>query len=145
MFEAKPAFGFGYENFNRYDYQYQKRVGDLVYPQKDHSSHNMYLTILAEQGFVGLALYLGPAFWWLGRTKSRWRSLPRSGLLSRKLVGLLWLSIAGHVIVNNFSRMQVPFGLGVYWLTLGFIAAVVSRDYPAPEPSDWEVRCVSAT
>jgi O-antigen ligase len=92
MFEAKPAFGFGYENFNRYDYQYQRPVGNLVYPQKDHSSHNMYLTILAEQGLVGFVLYLGPAFWWLGRTKSRWRSLPRSGLLSRKLVGLLWLS-----------------------------------------------------
>ena len=28
MFEAKPAFGFGYENFNRYDYQYQRRVGE---------------------------------------------------------------------------------------------------------------------
>ena len=145
MFETKPVFGFGYENFNRYDYQYQRRVGNLVYPAKDHSSHNMYLTILAEQGLVGFVLYLGPAFWWLGRTKSRWRSLPRSGLLSRKLVGLLWLSIAGHVIVNNFSRMQVPFGLGVYWITLGFIAAIVSRDYPAPEPSDWEARCASAT
>jgi O-antigen ligase len=145
MFEAKPALGFGYENFNRFDYQYQRRVGNLVYPQKDHSSHNLYLTLLAEQGLIGFALYLGPAFWWLGRTKSRWRSLPRSGLLSRKLVGALWLAIAGHIIVNNFSRMQVPFGLGIYWLCLGLIAAILSREYPPPEPSEWEQRCASAT
>jgi O-antigen ligase len=145
MFEARPALGFGYENFNRFDYQYQRRVGNLVYPQKDHSSHNLYLTLLAEQGLVGFVLYLGPAFWWLGRTKSRWRSLPRSGLLSRKLVGALWLAVAGHVIVNNFSRMQVPFGLGIYWLCLGLIGAILSRDYPPPEPSEWEARCASAT
>lgn len=145
MLADKPAFGFGYENFNRFDYDFQGPVGNLVYPAKDHSSHNLYLTILAEQGLIGAALYLGPAFWWLGRTKSRWRSLPRSGLLSRKLVGALWFSVAGHVIVNNFSRMQVPFGLGIYWLTLGLIAAILSREYPAPEPSDWEVRCASVT
>jgi O-antigen ligase len=145
MFEIKPVFGFGYENFNRFDYRYQRPVGNLVYPARDHSSHNLYLTLLAEQGLVGLVLYVGPAFWWLARTRARWRSLPRHGLLSRKLVGALWLAIAGHVIVNNFSRMQVPFGLGIYWLTLGLIAAVVSRDYPPLEPSDWEVRCASAT
>jgi putative inorganic carbon (hco3(-)) transporter len=133
MFEAKPLFGFGYENFNRFDYSYQRRVGNLVYPQKDHSSHNLYLTLLAEQGLVGFALYVGPALWWLGRTKSRWRSLPRSGLVSRKLVGALWLAIAGHVIVNNFSRMQIPFGLGIYWLSLGLIASLLSRQYSPEE------------
>jgi O-antigen ligase len=132
MFEAKPIFGFGYENFNRFDYQYQQRVGNLVYPSKDHSSHNLYLTILAEQGLVGIVLYLGPAFWWLGRTKSRWRNLPRSGLLSRNLVGFLWFAIGAHFIVNNFSRMHVPFGLGVYWLSLALIAAVLS--HPATKP-----------
>jgi O-antigen ligase len=136
MFEAKPALGFGYENFNRFDFQYQRPVGNLVYPTKEHSSHNLYLTLLAEQGLVGFALYLGPAFWWLGRTKSRWRHLPRSGFLSRKLVGAMWLAVAAHVIVNNFSRMQVPFGLGIYWLSLGLIATVVSRQYESPEFSE---------
>jgi O-antigen ligase len=133
MFEAKPVFGFGYENFNRYDYQYQDRVGNLVYPEKDHSSHNLWLNFLAEQGLVGLALYIGPAVYWLGRTKSRWRNLPRSGYLSRKFVGAMWLAIAAHFIVNNFIRMQIPFGFGVYWLALGFIASVLSRQYTPEE------------
>ena len=133
MFEAKPAVGFGYENFNRFDYQYQSRVGNLVYPTQDHSSHNLYLTLLAEQGLVGFALYVGPAIWWLGRTKSRWRNLPPSGLMSRKLVGAMWLVIAGHFVVNNFIRMQIPFGLGIYWLTLGLIASVLSRQYTPSE------------
>ena len=80
---------------------------------------------------MGLALYCGPAVWWLARTKSRWRYLPTHGIMGRNLIGALWLVIAGHFIVNNFSRMQVPFGFGIYWLTLGLIASLVSRRLPA--------------
>ena len=127
MFEAKPLLGWGYESFDRFDREFQKQVGDLIYPEKDHASHNLYLTTLAEQGIVGFLLFLGPTFYWLFRSVSQRLLLPARGLISRRLLGILWMIIFAHVLVNNFSRMLVPFGLGLAWLTLGLIASIVDR------------------
>ena len=125
MFEQKPLTGWGFDNFDRYDREFQSEVGDFI-PEKDHASHNVYLTLLAEQGLVGWLLFLGPAIWLLVRTVRVFSSLPRTGLASRKLVVLLWAVLAAHVTVNNFSNMRVVFGLGQWWLVLGLIATLVS-------------------
>lgn len=127
MFEAKPLFGWGYESFDRFDRRFQGTVANLVYPGKDHASHNLYLTILAEQGIVGITLFLAPVVYWLFKTRSAVSKMPSSGFLSRRLMAILWLVILAHVVVNNFSRMQISFGLGLWWLTLGVIASVVDR------------------
>jgi hypothetical protein len=127
MFEAKPLTGWGYESFDRYDRDFQQRVGDLVYPVKDHASHNLFLTTLAEQGLVGFVLLFGPMFVWLVRTKRRWRALPMSGFLDRRLAAALSLVLASFVIVNCFFRMQISFGFGLWWLTLGLLASLVAR------------------
>jgi O-antigen ligase len=127
MFEAEPLVGWGYGNFDRYSRPYQTRVGDLVSPEKPHASHNLFLTILAEQGIVGVVLFIGPMFVWLLRTRA---SLPNMLIRERKLVASLWLVIVAYVIVNNFSVMKVPFGLGLWWLTLGLIASLVFRSRP---------------
>lgn len=123
MFQERPLTGFGYGNFNTYDREYQSSIEGLFVPDKDHSSHNLYLTIAAEQGLLGLVTYLGPALYWLALTPSARRRLPhRSG----RLLIVLWLSLASHVIVNNFSNMKVSFGLGLWWVTLGMIGALVA-------------------
>jgi len=143
MFEDKPVLGFGYENFDRYDRAYQQRVGNLVYPDdKDLSSHNLYLTTLAEQGIVGFALLLGAPFVWLTRTLSRVRKMPRAGFANQRFVAAMWLVVTAHIVVNNFSRMQSPFGFGMWWLTLGLIATVVDRATD-PRPRLAEVRTVA--
>jgi len=130
MFEARPVTGFGYGNFDQFDREFQGRVGNFVAPEKDHASHNLYLTILAEQGLVGFVLYLGPAVWWLLASRSSWRRMPRDGLMGRRLLVVLWLALASHVVVNNFSNMRIEFGLGLWWLILGMIAALVYRHGP---------------
>jgi O-antigen ligase len=124
MFEERPVTGFGFGNFDRFDREFQGQVGDLVVPEKDHASHNLYLTLLAEQGLIGFALFIGPVFWWLVRLPSAARNLPRTGFRSRQLLLLLWLVIAAHIIVNNFSNMRNTFGLGMWWITLGLIAVM---------------------
>jgi len=133
MFGAKPLTGWGYENFDKYDFRFQSRVGDLVYPEKDHASHNLYLTILAEQGLIGFVLFLGPMFYWLARTRSGMRRMPATGFISRKLVLILWLVIAGNIVINNFVRVQVSFGLGMWWVTLGLIASLLARHLWTPD------------
>lgn len=126
MFEEKPLTGWGYGNFDRYDTMFQSRVGDLFVPTKDHSSHNLFLTILAEQGLLGLGTYLGIAVYWLAKTPRGLARLRVNGLYGRKLVVVLWFVILGHVIVNLFSNMVVSVGLAVWWLSLALIGNALS-------------------
>ncbi len=127
MFEERPLTGFGFGNFDYFDLQYQSSVGELYVPDKDHASHNLYLTLLAEQGLPGFLLYLGPALVWLARSRRAWAILPAQGIESRRFLGLLWLILGTHVIINNFSNMRIPFGLSVWWMTLGLIGVIVTR------------------
>jgi len=139
MLEAKPLLGWGYGDFDKYDYQFQARVGDLVSPKQDHASHNLYLTILAEQGIVGFFFYLMPVVWWLALSVKAYPKLPTEGFWSRKLLVIFWLVLLFHFVVNNFSNMRVVYGLGLWWITLGFIGAMVSRSL-STEPSQLEAR-----
>jgi O-antigen ligase len=126
MFEAKPLIGWGYENFNRYDRQFQAVVGGY-YPTKDHAAHNLYLTLLAEQGILGLLLFLGPALWWLVLTPSAMRNMPKRGFLRPQLLAILWLAFGSFFLVNQFSNFRVTFGLGMWWVVLGLIGSLVDR------------------
>ena len=140
MVEERPLFGWGYENFDRYDRQFQSSVADLVVPEKDHASHNVYLTILAEQGLVGFALYISPALWWLALTPSALRHMPRAGFFSRRLLVSLWLVVLAFVVVSNFANMRVVFGVSLWWVLLGFIGTIVARYRPS---HDWRGREIS--
>lgn len=132
MFEERPVVGFGYQTFDEHDRAYQGPVGGF-YPEKDHASHNLYLTLLAEQGLVGFLLYLGAAFGWLHRTVRARARGPLDPPPSHR-TALLWLALAAHVVVNNFSNMQVSFGLGLWWLTLALVAVSLDPD-PTAEPA----------
>ena len=123
MFSEKPLFGWGYDNFDRFDRQYQSRVGDLVNPdEKDHTSHNVFLTILAEQGLLGIATYLSPFALLLFRSMRISDNLPNKGLLNRNLFYSLWLVILSFFVVQNLAPMVIVFGFGLMWITLALIA-----------------------
>ncbi len=129
MFQAQPVLGWGYGNFDRYDRQFQGRVADLVNAEKDHASHNFYLTLIAEQGLIGFSLYLAPFIALLIRTLKT-RSVPRmsaDGFWSRKLLIVFWLIVLNYIVVSNFSNMRVVYGLGLWWITLGLIADMVAQ------------------
>jgi O-antigen ligase len=138
MVEQKPFTGWGYGNFDRYSPDFQRRVGTLIVPDREHASHNLYLTIASEQGIPGLVLYLGPAVFWLLASRRAWRRLPQEGLVNRQLLAVLWLALASHVVVNNYSNMKVVYGLGLWWLVLGVVAAIVSRTWEGDEEGDQE-------
>ena len=135
MLLAKPVYGWGYGNFDRYDRRFQGSVAGFTDDNQDHASHNFYLTLLAEQGLVGFTLYLFPMVWWLMRSLKRRSTLPPDGLWSRKLLGVFWLSILAHIVVNQFSNMREGYGLGLWWLTLGLIASLVDPPRERPEES----------
>jgi len=136
MFEAKPVTGFGYGNFDIYDRQFQTAIEGVVFPEKDHASHNLYLTIMAEQGTVGIVLYLLPALIIFLTARRRRRGLPAEGLVSSKLVSVLALCALAHLAVNNFANMRIVYGLGFWWLTLGLLAAVSDLSAPVVDRTD---------
>ena len=136
MFLDKPVTGWGYNNFDLYDRTFYGRVLEVAGDNKDHASHNYFLTIMAEQGLPGLLLYLGPMFYWLLITVRRYSCLPADGLQGRKLLLMLWLVLLFHVIVSNFINMIVVYGLGIWWITLGLIGYLLEgARAPQPTPS----------
>lgn len=131
MLAAKPVFGWGYENFNRYDTRFYTPVEGLRTPVKNLSSHNSYLTLLAEQGLVGTLLFLTPFFWWLMKSAQKIFRMPSEGMWGRKSLILSWLFIVAYVAINMFHNMRVPFGLATWWLGLALIANIVERQEEA--------------
>jgi O-antigen ligase len=131
MFEERPLTGWGYNRFDDHDQDFQQSIDGVFVPTKDHASHNLHLTILAEQGLIGFVLYHGPAVVMLVRTVRRWPRIPRGR--DRQLVLTLWLVLVGHLLVTSFSNMKVPFGLGVWWLSLALVALVLDRASPTIE------------
>ena len=126
MFEEKPLMGWGYDNFDRYDRRYQARFGQLVNPdEKDHTSHNIFLTMLAEQGIIGLTFYMLPFAILFLRSRKTLPNLPDRGMFSKKMFISLWLVILSFFVVQNFAPMVVVFGMGLNWITLGLIAHFV--------------------
>lgn len=126
MFQEKPLFGWGYGNFDLYDRQFMGRVLDFANDNKDHASHNWYLSTLAEQGLVGTALFFAPVGWWLLLTLRHWSQFPKRGAWNRKFLILLWLIVLAEVIINNFMNMIIFFGHGLWWIILGLIANVIA-------------------
>ena len=128
MFLEKPVAGWGYGNFDLYDRSFYGVLLGSAGDSRDHASHNYFLTILAEQGLLGLSLYLFPMFYWLARSLRRYGAMPKAGLRSRKLLIMLWLVILFHIIVSNFINMIVVYGLGIWWITLGLIGYLVQDE-----------------
>jgi O-antigen ligase len=129
MIKAKPLFGWGYRNYDRYDRSFKLRVGEIPV-RGESTSHNTYLTLMAETGLIAFLFYIFPLGYWLVASVQAWRWLPQTGFWSQGLLIVLWLLIIDHIIVSNFMDMIRfnQFGTTVYWMALALIANVVSPD-----------------
>lgn len=124
MFSSKPVFGWGYANFDLFDRQfYDNTVGSFTADNKDHASHNFFLTILAEQGLVGFILYMTPFFLLLIQSVKNYSKFSDRGLLGKNYLIILWLIMLNYIVLNNFVNLTVVYGVGLWWITLGLIAS----------------------
>ena len=129
MIKLKPLFGWGYENFDLYDRQFQTGLSGFGLIDKDITSHNTYLTIMSEQGLLAFLFYMAPFAWWLVRSIKAWPKMPKEGFYSRPLLLMWWLVILAHFVAGNLTDARAsPFGLALWWLSLGFIANIVTTD-----------------
>ncbi len=137
MVEAKPLLGWGYGNYDLYDNQFKTAVGEIIV-RSDSTSHNTYLTVMAEMGLITFLFYIFPLVYWLFFSMNTWRQLPQRGFWNRRLLFIFWLVIAAHLIVSSFMDMIRfnEFGTTMFWLTLGMIACMV---YPLRKPVELRV------
>lgn len=148
MIQSKPLFGWGYENFDRYDSQFLSVEDEILLGYGESTSHNTFLTIIAEMGLVGFLIFHFPYFWWLVLNIRIIRRMPRDGFWSWRLLVLLWSVILFYVTVASFVDMRFsPFALTLTWLALGLIASIVRTylqqdDVGAPA---WAVRAARSS
>jgi O-antigen ligase len=136
MFLAKPILGWGYLQYDDYDWRFMQRVSNTS-PTKWHiqkgTSHNTFLTILAETGLVGFILYFLPLVWWFGRSLQALSRLPKTGFWSWRLLVVAWLPIVFQLITAqtvDYRFFLIP--LTMLWLTLGIIASIVQTYLSQP-------------
>jgi O-antigen ligase len=128
MIQIKPIFGWGYNTLNDHIAQFYRVVGAASMYHGLITSHNTYLTIMTEQGVIGLLLYMFPLLWCFFFTIRVWQRVPWEGIWNRKLLAILWLYEIAYFIVANIIDMRFfPFNLSLSWMTLGLIANLLNQ------------------
>jgi O-antigen ligase len=148
MFSDFPITGVGYGNYGSQYLDYQTQVpGATTYHIKQRSSHSTYISLLAEGGLVGLAI-------WLGVLVVTWRLLKtaRSVLASETASGRFLLVQA---LTYSFL-LQSLYGWSLtvhqdkfFWMILGLSVAVdalvrQSVTPPLPQSNGFSSELVSS-
>ncbi len=117
----KPLWGWGYATYDLYDWQYMEPVGSIKatnYELASATSHNSYLTILAETGIVGFSLYMLPTVYYFIRSIFAWRKVKDKVYLS-----VLWMIIFMVNLAAQTADLRFfPFVLGYWWFALALVA-----------------------
>jgi O-antigen ligase len=132
MIQAKPVFGWGVGNYNRYHMQFVERAGGVAVTDAHISSHNTFLSMTVELGLVGLFLYFAPWFSLLGKSVVAYKRFPREIFCGRYLLLGIWLGIFFWFVVALTTNFRVS-SWSMTWIqfNLGLTAVLVdsSRTY----------------
>ncbi len=135
MFLEKPITGWGYATYDLFDWQFMEKVWELEptrYELAIATSHNGYLTILAETGIIGFFLYMALTLYWFVRTiLARYTSVYRD---NRTTLVLMWAMVmVVHLSMQTADMRFFPFVLGYWWFTLAMVANILSNGSPQDE------------
>jgi O-antigen ligase len=115
LFKSYPL-GIGPGQFEDYSIDYQKSMGGAILILTP-SSHNLYLRVLAENGFIGLILIIAAlAFMLFALVKSR--KIIYSSDISWIFSCLIGIIVQSFVIDTLHWRH--------FWILLGFLIALVN-------------------
>jgi len=133
MFGKKPIFGWGYGSYDLHDWRFMEQIGSFkptTWEREEATSHNTYLTILAETGIMGFLLYTVPLWWWFILTVKAWprlpKGLPEEGFAGWRFFVMLWANLLFILLISQSIDIRFfPFTLVQMWLILGLIANMV--------------------
>lgn len=125
MVQAEPVFGFGLNSFSYQMFDYAPySVGRMIeiYGEVPTVVHNIYMLVWAEQGTLGLLLFLGmnAHLLWMA-----WRTTRRSAshLILTVNIGALAAMVAVMIDGLGSFYMRVPGPARIFWIVAGLIVA----------------------
>ena len=135
MFLAKPVFGWGYATYDIHDWKFLERVDQFVprrYEILRGTSHNSSLTILAETGVVGFALYLFPILWFAVQSFQVWRKIRQNEdhdqFINWRFFVLQWVNVMFIMLIAQFIDLRFFwFNHGIMWFSIGLIANMIEE------------------
>lgn len=143
VFSDHPVVGVGPGAFPLYYQQYIKRLGLEAHTsvktgpnrgeEAQREAHNIFISIAAELGLAGLAVFLAiicTAF--AGLVRARRRCLDSDPRLARIATAML-IALAGYLITGLFLTLAYE---RYFWVLVGVSGAVIQlARAPAPEPA----------
>jgi len=133
-----PVTGIGPDAFALVYPQYQSAawVAGLGPDYLVNGAHDIFMNVLADKGFIGLALYLALLVYVALRSAGSWRRLRRverdesaspdaieRARLHRETLAVVTASIAAYVVQATFNVQQIGLSF-VFWLSVGLLAAL---------------------
>ena len=107
-----PFFGCGFMTFQEIAKEY-RRPRDVPFfghvslgLQRDAVSHNIFMTIFAEQGLLGIVPYLLIFVFFLRTSRKAYQALPRDGLISKDFVVCVWAAMVAYFVNAMFMEMR---------------------------------------
>ncbi len=107
-----PFFGVGFMNFEEALKDYRRPREVPIFGHIDLGvggravSHNILITILAEQGLLGFIPYVLIIVFILLRSRQVYRDLPRKGLISKDYVVCVWCAIGAYYANAMFLELR---------------------------------------
>jgi putative inorganic carbon (hco3(-)) transporter len=131
VFVDHPLLGVGPDNFQRYYRQYADELGMLLHAE-DRPAHNLYLSVAAEMGLLGLLAHLavmGLPLVYLGRMHMRLRESHPA--LAHMATGIL-VAIVGYMLTGVLLTLAYE---RYFWSLLALAGvAVMLGDKAAARP-----------
>jgi O-antigen ligase len=131
LFQKRPVFGQGYATFDQVKLTLPIPPKDLYIVQTT-TSHNTFLTVLAESGVVGLALLVLP---WV---VIGWRAVAagRRGLVDQWIVGGCVGAAATYAIgAATYDSRFFPLLPALLWIALGLARKALAEAWTSAEPA----------
>jgi O-antigen ligase len=128
MFEGEPLFGVGYHDYFLYSHVSEVKNGTANAPADlpaglIKQGHDEFLTMLAETGVVGAALYVGFWFLLLRGAYRLWRLDPDDRLwhafTAGFLVSIVCVSLVGEILIPRTPNWVAP--SAVWWVMIALV------------------------
>jgi O-antigen ligase len=128
MVEDRPATGFGYGQFEKFDEQYKRSLGDIGLTEGG-SLHNAWLGLAAENGIPSVVIYAIPALYLFLRTLRARGRVSRSGFMGGAMLIIVWGAVLDIFVVSNTMDMlhSSAWGTMLAWIGLGLIAVQLDQ------------------
>jgi O-antigen ligase len=140
MFAGEPVFGVGYHDYFLYSHVSEVKNGTAAAPADlpgglIKQGHNEFLSMLAETGLVGTALFVGFWFLLLRGIYRVWHLEPdnriRHAFTAGFFLSLLGVSMVGEILIPRTPNWVAP--SAVWWIMIALVF-LQQRKQPALSP-----------